>query len=316
MEGVLKLKKEIKELLVKEEKMWKQRFRALWLQEGDKNTWYFHSQATQRYKRNMICELMDSKGLLCMNEKDIAQILIGFYQGLFESANPCSIDQAMADIPPLFTLKMNDMLQEEYIRAEMDTTLHQMEALKAPGPDGMPPMFFQHYWQTIRDDVLAAVLSCLNTGSIPPSINKTFITLIPKVKSPTLVSEYRPISLCNILYKLVSKVIANRLKRTLPNLISDSQSAFQSDKAISNNILVAFETLHHMKIQKAKSSRFMALKLDMSKVYDRVEWSFLKKIMEKMGFGASWVQLVMECISMVSYSILVNGGTKGRDKTN
>ena len=227
MEGVLKLKKEIKELLVKEEKMWKQRFRALWLQEGDKNTRYFHSRATQRYRRNKICELMDSKGLLRMNEKDIAQILIGFYQGLFESANPCSIDQAVVDIPPLVTLEMNDMLQKEYIRAEMDTALHQMEALKAPGLDGMPPMFFQHYWQTIRDDVSTAVLSCLNTGSIPPSINKTFITLIPKVKSPTLVSEYRPISLCNILYKLVSKVIANRLKRILPNWISDSQSAFQ-----------------------------------------------------------------------------------------
>ena len=180
-----------------------------------------------------------------------------------------------------------------------------------PGPNGMPPMFFQHYWQTIGDDVSAAVLSCLNTGSIPPSINKTFITLIPKVKSPTLVSEYRPISLCNILYKLVSKVIANKLKRILPNLISDSQSAFQSDKAISNNILVAFETLHHMKIQKAKSSRFMALKLDMSKAYDRVEWSFLKKIMEKMGFGVKWVNLVMKCISTVSYLILLNGESKG-----
>ena len=70
---------------------------------------------------------MDSKELLRMNEKDIAQILIGFYQGLFESANPCSIDQAVADIPPLVTFEMNDMLQEEYTRAEVDTTLHQME---------------------------------------------------------------------------------------------------------------------------------------------------------------------------------------------
>ena len=220
----------------------------------------------------------------------------------------------MADIPPLVTPEMNDMLQKEYTRVEVDTTLHQMEVLKARGLDGMRPMFFQHYWQTIMDDVLAAMLSCLNTGSIPPSINKTFITLIPKVKSPTLVSEYRPISLCNILYKLVSKVIANKSEKILTNLILDSQSAFQLDKAISDSILVAFETLHHMKIQKAKSSDFMALKLDMSKVYDRVEWSFLKTIMEKMGFGASWVQLVMECISTVSYLILVNGEPKGEIK--
>ena len=78
----------------------------------------------------------------------------------------------MANIPPLVTLEMNDMLQKEYIRVEMDTALHQMEALKAPGLDGMPPMFFQHYWQTIGDDVSVAVLSCLNTGRFYSSIYK------------------------------------------------------------------------------------------------------------------------------------------------
>ena len=119
-----------------------------------------------------------------------------------------------------------------------------MEALKALGSDGMPPLFFQHYWKIIGDEVSTAVLNCLNSGSFPQSLNNTFITLIP------IVSEFLPISLCNTLYKIVSKVIANRLKRILPNLISESQSAFQADKAISDNILVAFETLHHMKNQK------------------------------------------------------------------
>ena len=102
------------------------------------------------------------------------------------------------------------------------------------------------------EDVTEAVLSCLTSGVIPPSINQTFITLIPKVKSPSKVSEFRLISLCNIIYKLVSKVIANRLNEVLPLIISESQSAFQLDKAISDNILVAFETLHHMKNQKKK----------------------------------------------------------------
>ena len=125
-----------------------------------------------------------------------------------------------------------------------------MDPLKAPGLDGLPPLFFQHYWLSVGVDVTEAVLSCLTSGVIPPSINWTFITLILKVQSPKKVSEYRPISLCNIIYKLVSKVIANRLKVALPSIISESQSAFQSDKAISDNILVAFETLHHIKNQK------------------------------------------------------------------
>ena len=189
--------------------------------------------------------------------------------------------------------------------------LKQMEPLKAPGLDGLPPLFFQHYWQSIGDVVTDTVLSCLASGVIPPSINQTFITLIPKVKSPSKVSEFFPISLCNIMYKLVAKVITNMLKGVLPLIISESQSAFQSDKAISNNILVAFKTMHHMKNQKAKKRGFMALKLDMSKAYDRVEWSFLEATMVKIGFNEKWVALVMSCINSASYSILVNGVPKG-----
>ena len=114
-----------------------------------------------------------------------------------------------------------------------------------------------------------AVLNFLNSGMIPHSINHTFITLIPKVKSPVKVLEFCPIALCNTLYKIISKVLANRLKKILPSVISESQSAFQSSKAISDNILVAFETLHHMKSQKSKKTCFMAMKLDMSKAFDK-----------------------------------------------
>ena len=96
------------------------------------------------------------------------------------------------------------------------------------------------------------MLSCLNLGIIPASINHTYITLIPKVKSPKRVSKFRPIALCNVLYKLISKVLANRLKSLLPHVISESQCAFQSNKAILDNILVDFWTLHHMKTKKKK----------------------------------------------------------------
>ena len=221
MEGVLKLKREISDLLVKEEKMWKQRSRALWLHKGDKNTRYFHSRATHRYRRNKICELRNPMGQMCTDKGGIAQILISYYQDLFTSASPCNLDQAVADIPCTVITEMNNMLQEVYTREEMDRVVFQMEALKALGPNGMPPLFFQHYWKISGDEVSAAVLNCLNSGSFPQSLNNTFITLIPKVKNPTLVSKFRPISLCNSLYKIVSKVVANRLK-SLPNLILES----------------------------------------------------------------------------------------------
>ena len=186
-----------------------------------------------------------------------------------------------------------------------------MAPLKAPGPDGLPPIFYQHYWNKIGGDVAKAVLTWLNSGIIYPSFNHTYITLIPKVKCPKQVTEFRPIALCNIMYKLVSKVLANRLKKLLPDVISESQSAFQSDKAISDNILVAFESLHHMKHKRMGNTSFMAMKLDMSKAYDRVEWNFLCRLMAKMGFDDRWIQLIYGCISSVSYSILVNGEPHG-----
>ena len=146
-----------------------------------------------------------------------------------------------------------------------------MAPFKAPGPDGMPPPFYQHYWHLIGDDVAKAVIFCLQNGHLPPELNQTYLTLIPKVKNLEKVYEFRPIAFCNVLYKLVSKVFANRLKKILPHIISETQSVFQSDNAISDNILVAFETLHHMKTNKSGKNGFMAMKLDMSKAYDRVE---------------------------------------------
>ena len=179
---------------------------------------------------------------------------------------------------------MNNELSAPFQRSEVDLALKQMNPLKALGPDGMPPLFFQQFWPTIGEEVTEAVLNFLNSGMIPHAINRTFITLILKVKSPVRVSKFRPIALCNTLYKIISKVLANRLKKILPNVILESQSAFQSSKAIFDTILVAFETLHHTKSQKSKKTGFMAMNLDMSKTYDRVEREFLIKIMKKMGF--------------------------------
>ena len=168
-----------------------------------------------------------------------------------------------------------------------------MAPLKALGSDGMPPLFYQTFWQRIGLEVSEAVLSCLNSGTLLKSINHTFISLIPKVNNPKSVSEFRPISLCNMLYKIISKVIANRLKPLLNSIVSKAQSAFIADRLITDNILIAFESLHYMKTSSSGKEGFMTLKLDISKAYDKVEWSFLEKIMLKMGFQDSWVAMIM-----------------------
>ena len=250
--------------------------------------------------------MKNEAGVVCTNEEEISDILIAYYQQLFTTASPTRVEEVLRVVPSIITEEQNAMLVAEFVKAEIDEALQQMEPLKALGPNGLHPLFYQKFWNTIGDDVSTAILNCLNSGFIPPSINHTFITLIPKVKSPTVVSEFRPIALCNVIYKLDSKVIANGLKKVLPHLISESQSAFQSNKAISDNILVAFELLHHMKTQKSKKADFMTLKLDMSKAYDKLEWRFLIEIMKKMGFCDAWVNLIYGCISTVSYSVLFN----------
>ena len=130
-------------------------------------------------------------------------------------------------------------------------------------------------------DISQAVPSYLNSRSILKSSNHSFITLIPKVQNLERVSDFRPISLSNVIYKIVSKVIVNRLKPLLDSIISETRSAFIADRFITNNILIAFESLHHMKNNCTGKQGFMALKLDMSKAYDRVEQSFLERILLK-----------------------------------
>jgi hypothetical protein len=171
--------------------------------------------------------------------------------------------------------------------------------------------FFQKYWHIVGSDVTVTVLSCLNSSHILKSSNFTHIVLIPKVKNPTRVSDYRPISLCNIIFKLISKVMANRMKRILPQIISDNQSVYVPGRLITDNFLVAFETLHSMHKRSGGRVGSITIKLDMSKAYDWVEWHFLWQIMEKLGFHGSWIDLVMACLSTVSYSVLLNGCLEG-----
>ena len=146
-----------------------------------------------------------------------------------------------------------------------------MGPTKALGSDGMNVLFFQRFWHIVGDDVIAAVLDFLNFGTMLPEINYTHIVLIPKIKVPKRMSDYRPISLCNVIYKIISIVLASRLKLILPRLISPTQSAFVLGHLITNNVLVAYESLHSMHGRRSGKRGYMAMKLDISKAYDRVE---------------------------------------------
>ena len=147
--------------------------------------------------------------------------------------------------------------------------------------------------------------------TLDPRLNQTNICLIPKTDRPCEMTEFQPISLCNVSYKIVSKILSNRLKRHLPSLISETHSAFVAKRLITDNILIAQEVFHALQTNPSCKSKFVAIKTDMSKAYDRVEWSFLEALMRKMGFAVRWIAWIHLCISSVSYNVLINGEPKG-----
>ncbi|XP_010666711.1 uncharacterized protein LOC104883845 [Beta vulgaris subsp. vulgaris] len=186
-----------------------------------------------------------------------------------------------------------------------------MHTCKAPDPDGMHAIFYQRFWHVVGDEVVKFVCNILHGHSFPDEINCTNIALIPKVASPQLVSDFRPISLCNVLYKIASKALVIRLKNILLVIVTENQSAFVPERMITDNSLIALELFHTMKQRNNSRTGIMAMKLDMSKAYDRVEWGFLRRLLLTMGFDGRWVNLVMKCVTNVSYSFVINGSVRG-----
>lgn len=151
----------------------------------------------------------------------------------------------------------------------------------------------------------------LNKGGNLATLNHTFIALILKVSKPRKLTEFRPISLCNVIYRIIAKTMANRLKKILNDIISPNQSAFVPNRLITDNIIIGYECINKIRQSEGRKRGLVALKLDISKAYDRVEWSFVQGTLQKLGFSVKWVDLIMNFISTASFSVLINGVAKG-----
>ncbi|OMO62153.1 reverse transcriptase [Corchorus capsularis] len=292
----------------KEETKWRQRAKINWLKEGDRNSKTFHATATIRQRRNVISSIVDENGVRVVENAKMEKIIADYFRDIFTSNNPDRVDleSVVALMNSRVSPGMNKLLCRDFDEEEVRAAAYQMGPNKSPGPDGFTPFFYQRFWSIVKDNVCRSVLDFLNRGVPIPDINHTLVVLVPKCDNPQSPKDFRSISLCNVLFKIISKVLVNRLKMVLPQIIGPNQSAFVLGRQIFDSSMIAYETIHYMKNKRQGGKRHMALKLDLSKAYDQVEWPFLEGIMRKMGFTERWISLVMICVRTVTYSIQVN----------
>lgn len=257
-------------LLEKKEIFWRQRAKQFWLRDGDKNTRFFHKYASARKEQNMIKKLKDDSGEWTEKEEEIQGIITKYFENIFSASNT---EERLSDriVFKQVAEAQKHALLSPIIESEVKAVVFAMHPNKAPGMDGLNPSFFQAYWDIAGPDVCKFCQSFCDTGVLPDDINTTVVCLIPKVKHPQKVADLRPISLCNVLMRILSKIMANRAKPILQIIISEQQSAFIENQLLIDNAFMAFEVNHYIHRKTQGDMGIAGFKVDVSKAYDRLE---------------------------------------------
>uniref|UniRef100_A0A803P7K6 Reverse transcriptase domain-containing protein n=1 Tax=Cannabis sativa TaxID=3483 RepID=A0A803P7K6_CANSA len=300
------VRQKISEEWKRSELMWKQRSRELWLMQGDRNSKFFHASTMVRRKRNHIWALHDKNGRRKELERDKGHILMDFFSDLFKSSNPTIPEDLEGLISPTISMEENMSLCAVPSNEEIRNKVFQMHPLKAPGPDGMSGIFFRSCWETVGDKVISCVQEFFRNGVLDHDLNFNYICLIPKVLNAEKVKLFRPISLCNFALKIITRIMAQRMRMIMDKVISPFQSAFIPGRWIADATLLGQEVVNTVRKNKSKGG-LMAIKMDMHKAYDRIEWPFLKTILRAHGFSSEVIKRIMLCVSSTSYAILLNG---------
>ncbi|GJU81563.1 putative RNA-directed DNA polymerase, eukaryota, reverse transcriptase zinc-binding domain protein, partial [Tanacetum coccineum] len=258
-----------------------QKIKRNWDMDGDKNSKFFHNFVKKQRHKLMV------SGILKDGQKfQRARFL--YPNERFKKLDSCSGESLVSAI----TLE------------EIKDVVWSCGGDRAPGPDGFLFKFVKTYWEMMKNDIFDFVQEFVTSGNILIGCNSSFITLIPKVTSLILCKDYRPISLIGLQYKIISKLLANRIAKVIEGVISVEQSAFIKGRQILDGPLVVNEVIEWYKKRKKKG---LVFKVDFDKAYDSMSWDYILNVMVCMGFPAKWLNWIKGCLSSSRASILVNG---------
>ncbi|XP_031100850.1 uncharacterized protein LOC116004818 [Ipomoea triloba] len=292
-----------------EEIYWKQKARVKWLREGDANTSFFHSTVKDRHRRQRISAVKNTSGSLLTNQVDIQSEAVNFFTSLFTADESEDMHAILDCLPTILTTEDNIALLAPLTREEVKNAVWALDPDSTAGPDGFSGSFFRSCWDILHNDVYIAVLDFMIGVPVPFAFSSAQLVLIPKKLNPESFADYRPICLCTFVSKIFTKVISTRLNKLLPRIISREQSGFVQGRNIHDNVLLALELIQS--INKRCQGSNVAIKLDMSKAFDRVAWPFLRAVLQRFGFSTYFINLIMNFLNATRLSVLVNGVSCG-----
>lgn len=295
-----------------EDKFLKQRTRVQWSVDGDAGTAFFHRSIKARQSQNHIHFLLDSDDRVIDSLDGIKHHAVHYFQQLLGGVNVPTVSTP-ADITSVMQIKGSDAaiasLETPFSDLDIEKAFLSLPQNKSPGPDGYPAEFFTGNWKAIGREMIDAVKEFLNTGELLQQLNATLLVLVPKKTNANKITEFRPIACCNTVYKVVSKLLANRLKDHLPALISTSQSAFVPGRLLVENVLLATELVSGYNWKKI-SKRCM-LKVDLQKAFDTLDWDFILHTLETLNFPLVFRNLIKKCLTTTRFSVAINGESCG-----
>jgi len=268
----------------------------------------FHSFARYRKRKNFISKLVTDEGEVLTKHEDKEQNIFNFYNTLL---GKCADREVIVNLEELHLPRFDLVdLDNPFSEEEVWKTIGSLPPNKAPGPDGFTGKFYKVCWPTIKTDIMAAISAVWSRklGNFE-LLNSAFITLLPKKDDATNIRDYRPISLVHSFAKLVTKLLANRLAGRLDQMVTPNQSAFIKGRFILDNFMLVQYTTRFLHQQKQPR---ILLKLDITKALDSASWPFLLEVMQNLGFGPIWCDIISGLLASSSTQILLNGSPSER----